>query len=100
MDEQIRSMPFEELKTLHREIGALLAERKHEKLEEMRAQIAILGFTAADLAPPKTKAAHRSAAKYRNPETGDVWGGRGHRPQWIKGALEDGRQLEEFLITS
>ena len=73
-DETIKQMPFDELKTLHRKIGAQLAEKKHEKLEEMRHQIATLGFTAAELAPPKTKAASRSAAKYRNPETGEIWG--------------------------
>lgn len=99
-DETIKQMPFDELKSLHRKIGAQLAEKRNEKREELRHQIATLGFTAEELAPPKPKAASRTAAKYRNPETGETWAGRGHKPQWVKDALEGGRELEEFLIAA
>lgn len=33
------------------------------------------------------------APKYRNPETGDTWTGRGKPPKWIQG-----RNRDEFLI--
>jgi len=33
------------------------------------------------------------AAKYRNPETGDTWTGRGKAPRWI-----DGKDRDQFLI--
>ena len=35
------------------------------------------------------------AAKYRNPETGDTWTGRGREPSWIKGKNRD-----EFALSS
>ena len=36
--------------------------------------------------------------KYRNPETGDTWTGRGLKPKWLEQALAEGRALAEFLI--
>ena len=35
--------------------------------------------------------------KYRNPETGDTWTGRGLKPKWLEQALAEGRALAEFL---
>jgi DNA-binding protein H-NS len=37
------------------------------------------------------------APKYRGPN-GDTWGGRGKRPRWLTGALNEGKKLEDFLI--
>jgi DNA-binding protein H-NS len=96
MEDSIKQLPLDELKTLHREIEALIAEKRHAKLEAIRHEIATHGFTAAELAPPKAQAADKGAPKYRNAETGETWGGRGHRPQWLKTALDNGRTLEEF----
>ena len=39
------ALPFDQLRTLHREIGALIAKRRHEALEELKQQVAVLGFT-------------------------------------------------------
>jgi len=38
------------------------------------------------------------APKYRHPETGDTWTGRGKAPRWITEAEGAGRKREEFLI--
>jgi DNA-binding protein H-NS len=36
--------------------------------------------------------------KYRHPETGDTWTGRGKPPRWIAAAEAQGASREEFLI--
>jgi DNA-binding protein H-NS len=41
----------------------------------------------------KAKAAGKVAAKYRDPETGKEWSGRGIAPKWLKG-----KDREQFLI--
>ena len=41
----------------------------------------------------KVKAANKVAAKYRDPETGKEWSGRGIAPKWLKG-----KDREQFLI--
>jgi len=39
----------------------------------------------------------RAVAKYAD-DLGNTWGGMGKRPNWLRQALDAGRQLEEFLV--
>jgi DNA-binding protein H-NS len=92
-----KSLPFDQLRSLHREIGALIAQRRHEALEQLKEQIAVLGFSVDDLAPKKRKVAGSAPIKYRDPEAPDhVWSGRGKQPSWVKDKLDQGHTLEEF----
>ena len=43
--------------------------------------------------PPKPA----GVVKYRN-DSGGTWGGRGKRPQWLRDALNSGKQLSDFLV--
>jgi len=96
MDDSIKQLSFDQLRTLHREIGALIAERRTEELEALREKMSLLGFTVDELAVKKN-----GKAKYKNPETGEVWsGGRGRKPKWLADALEQGRQLDEFAVAT
>lgn len=36
--------------------------------------------------------------KYRNPETGATWSGRGKPPRWISDAESEGKSRDSFLI--
>ena len=38
--------------------------------------------------------------KYRHPDTGATWAGRGMAPKWLAAELAKGRKLEDFLIGS
>ena len=38
--------------------------------------------------------------KYRHPDTGATWAGRGMAPKWLAAELAQGRKLEDFLIAS
>ena len=38
------------------------------------------------------------AAKFKDPETGASWSGRGLQPKWLKAALADGKKIEDFAI--
>ena len=93
------SLPFDQLRTLHREIGALIAKRRHEALEELKQQVAVLGFTADDLVPKKKRAAGANTIRYRDPEMPDnVWSGRGKQPAWLRDKLEQGHTIDQFLV--
>jgi DNA-binding protein H-NS len=37
------------------------------------------------------------APKYRSPD-GDTWAGRGATPRWLKAAIKEGKNLEDFAI--
>jgi DNA-binding protein H-NS len=96
MTPEIEGMPFDELRTLHREVGALIAQRRHEALEKLKEQIAVLGFTPADLAP------NRSGRSNGKPKYGDgngnYWSGKGRKPVWLQEKLEGGASLEDFVL--
>lgn len=47
-------------------------------------------------AKPAAKAARPSAARYRDPETGSTWSGRGLKPAWLRVKLADGAYLADF----
>ena len=66
---------------------------------QVRSLVAEFSLTAEDVFPPARgkrpgTAGAKVAAKYKNPETGDTWTGRGKAPKWIAGA-ED---REKFAI--
>lgn len=98
------------LKEVEAQLTAIRAANRAAKLTEIKKQIADYGFTAADLfEPPKPQRkrtakngeASKSAteAKYRNPTTGETWGGgRGRKPAWVVEAIAKGIDIETFLI--
>ena len=55
MTPEIEALPFDQLRSLHREIGALIAQKRHEALDQLKAQMEVLGFTPEDFAPPRKK---------------------------------------------
>ena len=99
--EDYKALPFDDLRTLHREIGALIAQRRHETLEQLKQQIAVLGFNVNDLVPTKKRGAASASVKYRDPNAPEnTWSGRGKHPKWLKDNLAEGRSLEEFVVAS
>ena len=91
------SLPFDQLRTLHRDIGALIAQRRQEELQQLRERAAVLGFTAEELVPPRRGRKPSGVRKYQDPENPEnTWGGKGPKPAWLQEALEQGAQLEEF----
>lgn len=98
--DEYKALPFDELRSLHREIGALIAQRRHEELEELKHKIAVLGFSVDDLVPKKKRGAV-SAIRYRDPHAPEnVWSGRGKHPAWLREKVEQGHAVDEFLIST
>ena len=74
-------------------------------VKRIREAIDHYGLTSADRGFKLTRGARGSAArakasagaKYGDGQ-GNVWGGRGPRPAWLRDALAQGRTLEEFVL--
>lgn len=49
-------------------------------------------------AAPATK--RQVAPKYRHPETGETWSGRGKAPRWLSAEEAAGKKRESFLIAA
>lgn len=64
-------------------------------LANVRETIAAFGFTPDDLfgTRRKSRGASSTAPRFRHPETGETWGGRGPRPRWLKG-----KDPEQFRV--
>jgi DNA-binding protein H-NS len=92
------------LKELLAKRAALDAEiqetRKRESakaIESIHAIMAEYGLTKDDVfgeKPKRNTQPSKVAAKYKNPETGETWSGRGIPPKWIKD-----QDREKFLIS-
>lgn len=124
---KFESMPLAELtSTIERLKSELDRRRKQErkqaiseirsKMEEFDLGPGDLGFSSAELREAsegqssrrRSPAAGRStsgadrrrkvAPKYRDPESGTTWTGRGRMPRWMTAYIDAGRTREEFLI--
>ena len=101
-----------------KELDALISKAKQRKqtlakrspIAEVRKALAAVakkhGWTLGEVfgAPAAAKGRTSSAkgtkvaAKYRHPETGQTWSGRGILPKWMTEEIAKGRKREDFAI--
>lgn len=102
-----------EIATLTREAEKLQRKEVEGVIARIKEAIEAYGLTAADLGlgggKRGPKAAGRKVAakrgrkkpdgevKFRD-ESGNVWGGRGPRPKWLREAIAAGRPLSDFAV--
>ncbi|MCB1989790.1 MAG: H-NS histone family protein [Burkholderiaceae bacterium] len=69
---------------LDAQIAQAQKEESAQALATVRQLVTEFGFTAQQVFPWKP-VPQKVAAKYRDPDTGATWSGRGKPPQWIAG---------------
>ncbi|UUX94213.1 H-NS histone family protein [Aquabacterium sp. J223] len=90
--------------SLEKQIAETQRQERTDAIAKVKSLMAEYGLTAADIAgkpaaAPRGAAAGRKVApKYRNPQTGETWSGRGLQPNWLKNALAAGHKIEEFSV--
>ncbi|ATP09316.1 transcriptional regulator [Aeromonas salmonicida] len=115
----LRELPLEQLQEAHEKIELIYLERlelaekeqaaqaeHQQKLAEFQAMLAQAGIDPTELvgsAPAATTAKAKRAPrppKYRYVENGveRTWTGQGRTPKFLAEQLEQGRQLDDFLI--
>ncbi|AIO68735.1 H-NS histone family protein [Burkholderia oklahomensis] len=86
-----------QLDVLKQQAKTARAAELPDVLVELRRKIVKYGLTQKDLFPPRLgrpkKADSLPKPRYRDPETGATWTGRGRAPAWIAG-----QDRERFLI--
>lgn len=101
LEAQIERLSYRQLKTLREQIDNAMERRRTEALAAFEKERAAL-VAEYDLSegPATVEGDYRSAVriKYRDPETGNHWSGRGKKPEWLKEKLETGHDLEEFAV--
>ncbi|HHW4401450.1 H-NS family histone-like protein [Aeromonas hydrophila] len=119
----LRELSLEQLQEAHEKIESIYLERAEQaekkqvaqaehlnKLAEFQAMLAEAGIDPSELvqATPAAKAGKAvregkrapRPAKYRYVENGEekTWTGQGRTPKYLAQQMEQGRQLDEFLI--
>lgn len=93
---------YQEYQSQIEELKALAEKARQDEITEARKQIRKLmqdnNIDINDLLSDKKQAGGQKKAKsvdakYRDPESGSTWTGRGRAPKWL-----NGRNKEEFLI--
>ncbi len=83
---------------LERQIEEAKSREYAEVLNEIKQKMADYGITIQELTGGRSAKAARSrsgvAPKYRDPDSGSTWSGRGKPPKWIAGQDRD-----SFLIS-
>lgn len=94
---------YKELLQKREQLEQQIKDARNQELtaavEKVRALVSEYSLTSDDVFPPARgkkpgTAGSKVAPKYKNPETGDTWTGRGKAPKWIASA-ED---REKFAI--
>ena len=97
----LKALNLTELKKLQREVNSAVENfeynKKLEALKDLEARAREHGYSLAELVSEVPKKPAR-AAKYRNPETGQEWSGRGRKPTWVLEARTKGISLATFEI--
>lgn len=69
-------------------------------ISDIKTKMTEYGITLEDLGAKsvgRSKVKSPMEAKYKGPQ-GQLWSGRGRRPDWVNQALAAGRNVEEFAI--
>lgn len=101
---------IKQIDTLSREAEKLKRKEREGVIARMKEAIPIYGITADDLGLTLSKSKGKAigarkagksksarAARFRD-EAGNIWVGRGPRPQWLRDALAAGKSLADFAV--
>jgi DNA-binding protein H-NS len=95
----LKSMSIEMLMKLKSDVEETLAQKVSEQRHSLQQELSKLGgYTSGKKARGGTRG--KVAPKYRDPETGATWAGRGLKPRWLTAGIKSGKSLEHFAITA
>jgi DNA-binding protein H-NS len=108
------SQVIKQIDALQREAESLRRKEIEGVVDRIKDAIRVYGLSASDLgltgarktAATKQAPVRRAGRKKTRPgatvkfrdENGNVWGGRGPRPAWLRTALASGRALSDFAV--
>lgn len=96
----------QQLAALAPRIAQARQAERGDAVVRVKALMAEHGLSLADLglraSTPSGRDAKPAAAKvppkFRHPETGQTWSGRGLKPTWLTAALAAGKRIEDFAL--
>jgi DNA-binding protein H-NS len=96
-----------ELENVIEDATKALREKKEAKRKETIAKIKSLAASIgvdveiSESAKDQGKKNSKVPVKYQNPDNpSQTWSGRGMKPKWLQGLIDEGHQLESFKLKS
>lgn len=96
----------QQLRELKAEIDVEIKKRRREELREAQRELRTVaerhGFSLAELVPGQgaRTSVSRGVPKFGHPDDpSKTWSGRGRKPNWIKEWEEQGRSIDELLLS-
>lgn len=78
---------------------AIRREQSREAINTIRELMAKYSLTANDILGRRGSApSYTAPIKYRHPQTGETWTGRGKPPRWLTAEIDAGKKREDFLV--
>ncbi|MDX9886511.1 H-NS histone family protein [Thauera sp.] len=78
---------------LEQQIAQIKKAERADALQNARSLIDTFDLTVDELFGKQKSTGKAVAVKYRNPETGETWTGRGRAPRWL-----EGKSREDFAV--
>ena len=78
---------------LEQQIAQLKKAERADALQNARSLVETYNLTVDELFGKQKSTGKAVAVKYRNPETGETWTGRGRAPRWL-----EGKNREDFAV--
>ena len=78
---------------LEQQIAQLKKAERADALQNARSLVETYDLTVDELFGKQKSSGKAVAVKYRNPETGETWTGRGRAPRWL-----EGKNREDFAV--
>lgn len=78
---------------LEQQIAQIKKAERADALQNARSLIDTFDLTVDELFGKQKSTGKAVAVKYRNPETGETWTGRGRAPRWL-----EGKNREDFAV--
>lgn len=93
---------MQQIEALKKQAEEVRQREISEVIKDIKAMMDEFGITPADLgfsvATRSAKAKAAAVAKYRHPQTGETWSGKGRAPKWLLDAEANGQRREQFLL--
>jgi DNA-binding protein H-NS len=88
---------------IDRQIREAKLAKKSEAIVRIRELMSVHQLTTTDLTVKSSARApgvsgKKVAPKYRDPDSGATWTGRGLKPKWLSAALKAGKSITDFAI--
>jgi DNA-binding protein H-NS len=97
----LKGMTFDDLVALRDNVEGMISRMASAVRADLQEKLARVERFVGGKEPKRRKSSlkgRKAEAKYRDPESGLTWAGRGATPRWLRAYVQQGQKKEDFAI--